>query len=351
MLRKSTISLNLSNTGKLEQLRAYAVEYAQVVNFYINILWEQEVFTGSFIPKEIQEQASTWLGSVSKQCAGKQALAIVKSQRKKPENERTKPIFKGNSLDLNANIVNIFDGDNSFDLWIKFKGIGNKIRFQIPAKKHKHFNKYQDWTRKKSAKLKISSRGKFYLDIFFEKEQPEHKQIGSTVGIDCGFNKLLVTSDGQFLGTEFPEIVKKIQKKVQGSNAFKRALIERDQYVDRVVKQVDLDNTKAVVVEDLKGLKQNGKRYTKKFNNKNQRWVYPRILNRLNQHSVDPSYTSQTCSICGDIHKENRTGEFFKCRSCGYTSDSDLNASKNILNRFIFQEATEPGQQVSSLVC
>ena len=287
-------------------------------------------------------------------------MAIVKSQRKKPENERTKPEFKGNSLDLNANIVMISDGDNSFDLWIKFKGVGKHIIFEIPAKKHHHFNKYLDWIRKKSARLRISTKGNFYLDIFFEKEQPEPKQDGNIIGLDCGFNKLLVNSDGQFLGTEFLEIVKKIQSKVQGSNAFKRALIERDQYVDKVVKQVDLGTTKTIVVEDLKGLKQNGKRHTKKFNNKNQRWVYPRILNRLNQHcevvgvqyhSVDPSYTSQRCHACGDIHKENRKNEMFRCISCGYTEDADLNASRNILNRFLFQEHTDPGQKVKSLVC
>jgi len=228
MLRKSTVSLNLGNTGKLNQLRAYVKEYAKVVQSYIDILWEQEMFTGSFISKEIQDQADTWLGSVSKQCAGKQALAIIKSQRRKPEEKRTKPEFKGNSLDLNVNIVMISDGDNFFDLWIKFRCLGNHIVFEIPAKKHKHFNKFETWTRKKSARLKISTKGKFYLDIFFEKEQPELKQIGNTIGIDCGFNKLLVTSDGQFLGTEFPEIVKKIQRKLQGSNAFKRALVERD---------------------------------------------------------------------------------------------------------------------------
>jgi len=53
MLRKFTVSLNLGNTGKLNQLRAYAVEYVQVVQSYIDILWEQEIFIGSFISKEI----------------------------------------------------------------------------------------------------------------------------------------------------------------------------------------------------------------------------------------------------------------------------------------------------------
>ena len=212
MLRKSTISLNLSNTGKLEQLRAYAVEYAQVVNSYIDILWEQEVFVGKYLVPGFYKQVESWLGSASKQQASLQALAIVKSQRKKPEEKRTKPIFKGNSLELSSNIVTIYEDINFFDLWIKFKGIGKHIILNIPAKKHKHFNKFETWIRKKSARLRISTKGNFYLDIFFEKEQPEPKQDGNIIGLDCGFNKLLVTSDGQFLGTEFPQIVTKIQE-------------------------------------------------------------------------------------------------------------------------------------------
>jgi transposase len=41
------------------------------------------------------------------------------------------------------------------------------------------------------------------------------------------------------------------------------------------------------------------------------------------------------CSKCGHIDKSNRKGFTFKCLSCGYTADSDYNASKNIAGRYI----------------
>jgi len=45
-------------------------------------------------------------------------------------------------------------------------------------------------------------------------------------------------------------------------------------------------------------------------------------------------YTSQQCSKCGHIHKENRkTQEEFKCIHCGYEANADLNASINIRER------------------
>lgn len=48
---------------------------------------------------------------------------------------------------------------------------------------------------------------------------------------------------------------------------------------------------------------------------------------------VDPKFTSQKCSCCGHIEKENReTQSRFICKSCGNTINADYNASVNILN-------------------
>jgi len=49
---------------------------------------------------------------------------------------------------------------------------------------------------------------------------------------------------------------------------------------------------------------------------------------------TNSEYTSQQCSKCGCIHKENRkTQEEFKCVECGYETNADLNASINIRER------------------
>ena len=49
---------------------------------------------------------------------------------------------------------------------------------------------------------------------------------------------------------------------------------------------------------------------------------------------TNPMYTSQTCSCCGHISKENRkTQEKFICKKCNYKNNADLNASINIKNR------------------
>lgn len=51
----------------------------------------------------------------------------------------------------------------------------------------------------------------------------------------------------------------------------------------------------------------------------------------INVKKVEASYTSQTCSRCGHIDKENRqTQDRFKCIKCDFELNADHNAAINI---------------------
>lgn len=49
-------------------------------------------------------------------------------------------------------------------------------------------------------------------------------------------------------------------------------------------------------------------------------------------YAVPTPYTSQTCSACGYIDKENRKKNDFLCLECGHETDSHANAANNIAN-------------------
>ena len=52
--------------------------------------------------------------------------------------------------------------------------------------------------------------------------------------------------------------------------------------------------------------------------------------------TVQASYTSKMCPICGCIEDENRPNqEIFECVECGHKDNADFNAAKNIRNRVL----------------
>ncbi|MEV8630469.1 transposase [Streptosporangium sp. NPDC051023] len=46
---------------------------------------------------------------------------------------------------------------------------------------------------------------------------------------------------------------------------------------------------------------------------------------------INPAYTSQRCSACGIVDREARESQAaFRCRSCGYAANADVNAARNV---------------------
>jgi len=157
----------------------------------------------------------------------------------------------------------------------------------------------------------------------------------------------------------------KINNKKRNSKNFKQALINRDNLTNYYINQLNLNNINGVIIEDLKNVKHKSSikekiknekqiKFTKnkqrEINDMISRWVYPSIMNKIERiceergivvMKVSPSYTSQTCSKCDNIDKDSRKGESFRCISCGYEIDADLNASINIYNRGIYSFSNE----------
>ena len=278
-----------------------------------------------------------YLHALNRLLQNKLYLLSNPSARKK---KKHKPTLNRIVLELDSRFVDIKQDVNHFDIWIRLSSIGNKIIINMPSQKHIHFNHFLEdgWTIKKSIRLRINENG-YFVDIFFEKDAPALRKTGKQKAIDIGYKKLIVSSDGEFIGDS--SIYEKIARKKQGSKSFKRALVERDELVNTACKALDLDNVKELFAEDLKGVKHKSKgKIRKKFNNKLQRWSHRDVLCKLSMlceesgiffKKLPPQYSSQRCSSCGEIHKKSRKGELFKCVSCNFESDADLNASLNLL--------------------
>jgi putative transposase len=275
MIRKSTLSLQFSNIGKLKILDDLITEYNRIVNYFIDYLWTNNLTSGKFVSNCKQFNNLTFLSAQLVQCASKQALQICKSQNKKKK--KTKPIFNKFVMELDYRFFELIQDVNSFDFWFKLKSLycrvnnkNNKItKIFFPSKKHKQFNELgnERFILKKSCRIRKTDKG-FFLDIFFEKEEIPKKLKGRKIGIDVGYKKLCVTSDGYSFGKDIEMVCNKISKKKRGSKSYKRSLIERSEYINQSVKQLFefYSNIKEIKIENLKNLKYKSK-FSKTFNN------------------------------------------------------------------------------------
>jgi len=346
MIRQTHHSLKWITKEKKQLLDRIFSDYKEDLQFYIDLIWDKKLplvkrLSSSQLPINKMQKSH-----FRDMCYAK-ASAIIRSGKQHKNNQ--KPEIKEVTLELGMQMFNIeFQDDGMFfNEFInlatpykmdKPKKDKNYLSLNVPIKYHKHFRKYQDWKRKNCIFIKkIGSC--YHLNLVFEKSAPEIKLSGKTVGIDQGYKKLFITNENQTSKIPFEPIYESIARKVQKSKNFKQALVTRDRLINQEINQlINSDDFRHIIIEDLKNVKHKSK-FSKKFNNKLQRWVYAYLVDKLERSclengillsKVDPAYTSQTCSKCGAIHKESRVGERFKCVACGMEMDADLNAAINI---------------------
>lgn len=315
---------------KRRKIEALIYAYRSAVNFYLK---HENLKLNKDSLALLQD---TKLSERYKSNALKQAIGIQKSFKNKEENKGkiVEFKFKGYPI-LDAKFVNIQNGNNSFDLWIKLSTLAKGKKILIPTKKHKRFNYWQ-------AKGKLIQGCELHIDkiiVWFEVEET-YKQ-GNNVGIDLGMNKLITTSNGEFIGKDFKNIIDKITRKKRGSKNYKQALVERDNYVNYCINQLPWNNLGIIFYENLKNMKKGkSKKRSRKFKNRQQYWTYRKVINKIIEKSmenrvrsyfVDPRYTSQCCPSCKYIAASNRVNEEFCCLACGYKQDADIVGATNIL--------------------
>lgn len=344
MKRSTRYTLKYATKEKKNLINLLFKLYSHYFQKTINLIWEKKVPLRKWMStKDIDWMDN--LGGQYKQLIYQHASAIVRSCRFK-KGQKSKPQIKNFSINFTQNQISIEQSHNSFDKWIRLKlpfiqeeYKNKRIEILIPVKEHKHSLKFKNWKQAKTIRLSLT-----YATVIFEKKEPPKKQRGKTIGIDQGYKKLIVTSNKQFIGRNMEKYYEKIARKKQGSKAFKRALRERNNEINRLLnRELNLRGIKEIKVEDLKNVKKNSHgKIRKEFNNKLQRWIYAYVLrklylicqlNRVMMTYVDPVGSSQTCAVCGFRHPSNRRGERFKCLNCGHEEDADFNASCIISSR------------------
>lgn len=329
---KRAIKVKLYLTSKKQRKVKSIIEaYRKAVNNYLIILHNQ----GGRLDKETLAKVQSKLSERYKSNALKQALGIHKSCMK---TKNKIPKFNGFPI-LDAKFVNIENGKNSFDLWIKLSTLSKGKRIYLPSKKHLRLNYWLS----KGELIQGCELHENKLILWVKVEKENYKN-GQSLGIDLGINKLITTNQKQYLGQNWKLIVNKILRKTKNSKAYKRALKERDNYVNRIINLLPWNSLGILCYENLKNIKKEsrGRRKYKRFRVKQQYWIVGKVIsrilvkceeNRVRPIYVNPKNTSRNCPVCSNVDEANRVDEYFNCLTCNYKEDADLVGAINIHNK------------------
>jgi putative transposase len=204
---------------------------------------------------------------------------------------------------------------------------------------------------------------------------PEPKCLTKTIGIDRGITRSLSFSDGTFsdMPTERLAVIERRRRRLQRvvsrrkkGGANRRKAKARVKKLSSKMARIRLywqhtetrklaDSYGYVAIEELKvknmSSSAKGTRCVPGRNVRQKSGLNRAILNQAWHQfecilsykmeetggkivKVNPKYTSQTCSSCGSVRKENRKSQaIFSCVDCGSTKNADTNAAMNIERR------------------
>lgn len=247
---------------------------------------------------------------------------------------------------------------------LTISGIGKRIKVIIPIPEY--FKEIiKNWNFKGGTLC--YQNNKFIVKLIFKTDDPQEFPSKEILGIDQGLYNICALSNGILIKAtkarknqrKFLYNRRKLQAK--GTPSAKRKLKKMSGKEKRFNQDFNHCISKYIVsldfgifvVEDLKNIRK------QKFSNKLNKWLSSWTFGQLTQfltykaeylgkkvYKVDPRYTSQKCSCCKTINKENRNKSKFKCLNCGYTNHSDINAAINIKNNFLSSLTKSTEEQV-----
>jgi len=244
---------------------------------------------------------------------------------------------------------------------------GNDIYMEFLVMEYEYARREFDGAKLGNSKLLIDGSSIYLLLVLHRNvEVEEHKNklfmdinedSVDCLLVDYDRNRAVLFSikhDSRKIRTNYRRIRKSIQDKVENPYLQRKLLAkygyrERKRIEDRLKKMTTLiaeiakEYNADLVRENLKNLRQNGKKKSKQLNYRLSSFPYRKFISYidykfyergLNAVEVNAKKTSITCPVCGYTSKRNRVSkETFKCRRCGFTFNAQYVACLNLFLR------------------
>jgi len=206
--------------------------------------------------------------------------------------------------------------------------------------------------RPKEAEL-VFRRGGWFFNLVVESENGEMVASGPVMGVDVGENTLAAASTGRIWGGEAlrhrrdQHLALRRRLQSNGSQSARQTLGQVSGRERRRVRHINHETSKGIVaearrigaakivMEDLTHIRDRI-RAGRRVRTRLHRWAFRQLQSFVEYKAravgiaveyVNPAYTSQTCSACGD--RGTRAKHRFEC-DCGFRAHADLNASWNL---------------------
>jgi len=250
-------------------------------------------------------------------------------------------------------------------------------RFAFPVKQTERFKKLQQHI-KNNCKLGKASlfykNNNWFFAVTINVKNKENNN-SNIMGIDIGLKQLAVASvqnpngkeinrqfhngnQAGFIRKKYRSLRKKLgqAKKVNAikkiNDKEQRWMTDLNHKISRqLINLAVQEQVGTIVMEKLENIRQTAQSLnragsTTKSSSRTRRdrnlhsWTFYQLQNFIEYKAklagikveyVDPKYTSQCCSKCGQVKKSNRKGNLYSC-DCGNHIHADLNASRNIVH-------------------
>ncbi len=204
----------------------------------------------------------------------------------------------------------------------------------------------------------IYRKGEFYLAVTLDVPEPLPDAPQETLGVDLGIVNLATDSEGESFSGQAVERNRKrhaaLRKRLQkcGTKSAKRHLKKlsgrearfkrnTNHVISKRIVAKAKANHQAIAIEELRHIRKRTERTVKRSQrSKHSSWAfgqlrsflsYKAVLAGVPLHTVNPAYTSRTCSQCGHCEQANRKSQSeFCCVQCGFRCNADWNAAINI---------------------
>lgn len=361
---------NRLNKKQMEQLKMLFVEAKWLKNdilnyFDVNHSFDYQI-TKTVDIKRLDDSFETkplqYLGSQMKQSvytdiiANLKTLHTLKVKGKKIGKLKFCSEYKSINLKQFGNTYRLLD-----DKYVKIQNITGRIKV----------NGLKQITEKyecANAKLLNCPDG-YYLKITcYSKKETKMPSIHEKIGIDMGIKNNLTLSNGQVFNASVQESdrLKRLQKvlfkKVKGSEnrrkiqskirvEYQKLTNKKNDLVNKIFHELDKYEFVAIQDEMISNWKSGlfGKQIQHSVLGRIKSKIKEKIANHDNRFVIilRSCKTTQTCSVCGKIHKLSLSDRKYICE-CGNDIDRDLNSAINILKIGVGRTELKPVETYTS---